>query len=178
MLRRFGLDLAGRGNIRHQRQVHEQCALVSQLNAHLANRLQERQRLDITHGTANLNHGDIGITGTLANTLLDLVSNMGNDLYCRPQVIATPLVTNNALVYLAGGEVICLRHGGTNKAFIMAKVKVSFGAIVGYEHLTMLKRTHGTGVNIDVRVELEHRHPEATSFQQTAERGCCDALAQ
>jgi len=42
----------------------------------------------------------------------------------------------------------------------------------------VLKRAHGTGVDVDIGVQLEQRHLEATCFEQTAERGRCDAFAQ
>ena len=60
VLCRLGLDLSGGGDVGHQRQMHEQRPLTPQFDAHLTNRLHERQRLDIANSSTNLNHGDIG----------------------------------------------------------------------------------------------------------------------
>ena len=38
----------------HQRQVHVHDPVGAELDAHLADRLQERQRLDVTHRAADL----------------------------------------------------------------------------------------------------------------------------
>jgi hypothetical protein len=44
----------------------------------------------------------------------------------------------------------------------VSEVKISLGAVLGHEDLTMLERTHRPGINIDVRVELEMGDPDAT----------------
>ena len=178
VLRRLGLDLAGGGDIGHQRQVHEQRALVAELDAHLANRLQERQRLDVTDRAADLDHGDIGIVRTLADAVLDLVGDVRDDLHGGAEVIAAPLLADHAFVDLAGGEIVVLRHGGADEALVVPEVEVGFRAVVGDEHLAVLERAHGARIDIDVGIELQQRHLETAGLQQCAQRGRCDAFAQ
>ena len=55
------------------------------LHPHLANRLQEWQRLDIADRTADLDHRHIGVGRALADTALDLVGDMRNDLHRAPR---------------------------------------------------------------------------------------------
>src|SRR3546814_15766849 len=54
VLRRLGLQLAGRGDVGDQRDVEEQAALAAELVTELADRLQEGQPLDVADGAADL----------------------------------------------------------------------------------------------------------------------------
>ena len=70
VLRRLGLDLRRRRDVGHQRQVHVHDAVVPELHAHLANRFQERQRLDIADRAADLDEANVGIAGALLTPVL------------------------------------------------------------------------------------------------------------
>jgi hypothetical protein len=60
--------------------------LATQLDAQLAHRFQERQRLDVAHRAADFDNGHIGITGTLAHdALLDGIGDMRDDLNGAPR---------------------------------------------------------------------------------------------
>ena len=60
----------------------------------------------------------------------------------------------------------------------MAEIKVGLGAVVGDEHLAMLKRTHGAGVDVDVGVHLEQGDLETASLQQRTQGSRREPLAQ
>ena len=60
VLRRLRLQFAGRAQVRHQRQVDEQHVLVADVVAHLADRFEERQRLDVADRSADLDDADVG----------------------------------------------------------------------------------------------------------------------
>ena len=107
VLRRLGLDLRRGRDIRHQRQVHVDDAVVSEFDAHLANRLEKRQRLDVTDRAADLDQADVGIAGALSHALLDLVGDVRDDLHRRAQVVAAALLGDHALVD-APGRVIAV----------------------------------------------------------------------
>ena len=154
VLGRFGLDFAGNGNIGNQRQVHEQGLLVPQFGTHLADGLQKRQRLDITHGAANLDHGNIGIVRTAADTMLDFIRDMRDHLHRGAKIVTPAFLANHVLIDLAGGEVVVFPHRGANEAFIVTEIQVRLRAIVGHEYFAMLKRAHGTGIHIDIGIQL------------------------
>ena len=98
VLRRLGLDLRRRRNVGHERQVHVDDAIVSELDAHLANRLEKRQRLDIADRAADLDQADVGIAGALLDAFLDLVGDVRDDLHRRAEVVAAALLGDDALV--------------------------------------------------------------------------------
>ena len=51
----------------------------------------------------------------------------------------------------------------------MADVEVGLGAVLGDEDLAVLERVHRPGVDVEVRVELLHRHPQPAGLEQAAE---------
>ena len=53
VLRGLGLQLLRRGNKRHQRDMHKQRILAPEFLPHLANRFNERQRLDVAYRAAD-----------------------------------------------------------------------------------------------------------------------------
>src|SRR6185312_3735703 len=63
-------------------------------------------------------------------------------------------------------------------ALVVAEVEVGLAAVVGDEHLAVLERVHGSGVDVDVRVELLHRDPETPGLEEAPEGGCGAALAE
>ena len=78
--------------IRDQRQVDVDAAAAAQLDADLADRLEERQRLDVADRAADLDHADVGVAGAQADAALDLVGDVRNDLHGRAEVVAAPLL--------------------------------------------------------------------------------------
>ena len=63
MLGRLGLQLAGRGDVGHQRDVDEHRLVAAQLVAQLADRLDERQAFDIADRAADLAQDEIEVVG-------------------------------------------------------------------------------------------------------------------
>ena len=61
VLGRLGLELAGRGEGRQQRHVDVQHVRAADVLAHLADRLEERQALDVADGPADLDDHDVRI---------------------------------------------------------------------------------------------------------------------
>ena len=48
----------------------------------------------------------------------------------------------------------------------MPDVEVGLGAVLGDEHLTVLERVHGAGVDVEVGVELLHGDRQAPRGEQ------------
>ena len=158
--------------------MQEQRIFVAHLDAHLPNRFEKRQRFDVAHGAADFHQRDLRVARAGADAFLDFVGDVGNHLHRAAEVIAAPLFLNDALVYLSGGEVVALAHGGAHESLVVAEVEVGFRAVFGDEHLAVLKRAHGAGVNVDVGVEFQQRDFEAARFENAAQRSGGDALAQ
>src|SRR5450759_1166144 len=96
---------------------------------------------------------------------LDLVGDMRDHLYRLAQILAAPLLADHAPVDLPSGEVLGLAHLGGNEALVMSLIEVGLSAVFGHENFTMLERTHGAWIDVDIRVELEHRHLQSARLQ-------------
>ena len=57
----LGLHFAGGGDERHERQVDVADVLAAERDAHLPDRFEERQRLDVADGAADFDHGDFRV---------------------------------------------------------------------------------------------------------------------
>ena len=133
--------------------------LAAEVVLELADGLQERLRLDVTHGPADLHDDDVGVALPRhpGDPLLDLIGDVRDDLHRGPQVIASSLLGDDLTVDLARGDVAGLGQGGVGEALVMAEVEVGLGAIVGDEHLAVLLRAHRPGIDVDVGVEFLER---------------------
>ncbi len=76
VLRRLGLELAGRADMGHQRQVDVQRVLAAHVLPELANRLEERQALDVADRAADLDEHDVDAVGDGQDRLLDGVGDV------------------------------------------------------------------------------------------------------
>ena len=158
----LGLQLAGRADVRQQRHVQEEAAVPADLVPDLADGLQERQRLDVADRAAHLGDDHVARSGPpiVQDAGLDLVGDVRDDLDGVAQVVAAPLLGDDAGVDLAGGDVRRARQVGVEEPLVVPDVEVGLGAVVGDEHLAVLERVHRARVDVEVRVELLHGDPQ------------------
>ena len=156
MLRRLGLQLAGVPDVGNQREVDEHAPATADVDRELTDCLQERERLDVADGSADLgdHEVDVGRLGHQGDPVLDLVRDVRHNLDRRTEVIPAALTADHAVVDAARGHVRRARGVGVGEALVMAEVKVGLGPILGHEHLAVLVRGHRPRVDVDVGVEL------------------------
>ena len=169
--------LAMNGN---ERDVEVEDVLGADLAPELADRLEERLRLDVADRAADLGDDDVGVgrLGDRADARLDLVRDVRDHLHGRAEVLALALLAQHAVPDRAGGVVRGAREVLVDEALVVADVEIGLGAVLGDEHLAVLERAHRARVDVEVRVELLHLHLEAARLQQPAERRGGDALAE
>jgi len=156
VLRRLGLDLGRCRDIRHQRQMHIDDPIVPELDAHLSDRLQKRQRFDVTYRTTDFNQTDIGIASTFLDTFLDFISDVRDDLYSRTEVVAPPFLGNDALVNPASREIAVPSGSCADESLVVAEIEIRLGAVFSYEYLAVLERAHRARVDVEVGIQLDH----------------------
>src|SRR4051794_18684290 len=64
------------------------------------------------------------------------------------------------------------------EALVMAEVEIGLGAVIGDEHFAVLERRHRSGIDVEVRVELDQRHLHPAGFEQRADRRCGQTFAE
>ena len=154
--------------------------LGADLAAELADRLEERLRLDVADRAADLGDDDVGggRLGDRADARLDLVRDVRDHLHGRAEVLALALLAQHAVPDAAGGVVRGPREVLVDEALVVADVEIGLGAVLGDEHLAVLERAHRPRVDVEVRVELLHLHLQPARLEQAAERGGGDPLAE
>ena len=60
----------------------------------------------------------------------------------------------------------------------MAQVEIGFAAVVEHVDLAVLVGAHRARIDVDVRIELLHADRQSALFQQHADRGAGQSLAQ
>ncbi len=180
VLRRLRLQLARRLDERNERDVHVADVLGSGLTAELADRLEERERLDVADRSADLGDHDVDRLGLgdPPDARLDLVRDVRDHLHGRAEELALALLAQDGVPDPAGGVRRVAREVLVDEALVVADVEVGLGTVLGHEDLAVLERRHRARVDVQVRVELLRLDGETARLQQAAERRGDDALAE
>ena len=180
MLGRLGLQFARGRNVGQQRQVDVDDVAARQIVAELADRLEERQALDVADRAADLDQHEVDPLVALEDELLDGVGDVRDHLHRRAEEVAAPLLGDQLLVDAPGGDVVLPVGVAAGEALVMAEVEVGLGAVVGDEHLAVLGRAHRARVDVEIGVELAQadriaarlqERPQSRRRQTLAERG-------
>src|SRR5205823_2446005 len=94
------------------------------------------------------------------------------------EVEALPLLLDDGAIDLAGGEVAVAAQGGVGEALVVAQVEVGLGAVVEDVDLAVLVRAHGARIDVEVGVELLQADAQAAVFEEHADGGTGQSLAQ
>ena len=180
----FGLQLSRRRQVRDQRHVQEEDVLPADVVTNLARRLEEGLRLDIADRPADL--GDdhvrppaVGVRlGHRQDATLDLVGDVRDDLDRVPEVLAAALLGDDRRIHLSGSDIRRPGQIAVQEALVVADVEVGFGAVLGDEHLAVLERVHGARIDVEVGIELLHRHLQPAGGQQLSEAARGQSLTE
>ena len=158
--------------------------LAADVVADLARRLQERLRLDVADGAADLGDHHVGPVavgvglGHRQDAALDLVGDVRDHLDGVAEVFAAALLGDDRRIHLAGGDIRRPGQVAVEEPLVVADVEVGLGAVLGDEDLAVLERVHGARVDVEVRVELLHRHLQPARGEQLAEAAGGQALTE
>ena len=114
----------------------------------------------------------------LPDARLELVGDVRNDLDGVAEVFAAPFLAQHVPVDLACGEVVPPAHGRADKSFVVAEIEIGLRTVVGDEHLPVLKRVHGPGVDVDVGIQLDQGDAKSPGLEDCSERCGGDPLAE
>ena len=165
-LRRIGIQphaLVCRSEGRLDREIREKIALFASLPV---------------DAVISANDVDVARLGDQPDAVLDLVSDVRDDLHGAAEVVAAALALDDRVVDAAGGDVRRARGVRRREALVVAEVQVGLGAVLGHEDLAVLEGGHRPGIHVDVRVELLQGDLQAARDQQPPHRRGGDALAQ
>src|SRR3989338_848261 len=127
---------------------------LPKVKAKLSYSLKKRKTLNIAYCSAYLYDSNIHAVSHVEYIRLYLVSHMRDNLNRATKVISPPLLCYYSIVNLPCGKIVSLCKLRRCKSFIVAEVQICLSAVIGNKYLAVLKRAHGAGVNIDIRIKL------------------------
>ena len=128
---------------------------------------------------ADLDDDDVDVlVGQAPDAVLDLVGDVRDDLHRAAEEVAPALLLDHGAVDAAGRGVGALGEVLVDEALVVPEVEVGLAAVLGDEDLAVLARVHRPGVDVDVGVELAHRHPQPTALEEPTERGGGETLPE
>ena len=149
VLGRFGLQFTGGRDERQQGQVQVDAIATWQVVAELADRLQERQALNVADRSADLAEHEVVAVVAVEDEFLKCISDMRDHLNRGAEIVAATFLGDDVLVEPAGGDIVLLVRGAAGETFVVAKIEIGLGPIIGYENFAMLiGRRHRTRINI------------------------------
>ena len=169
VLGRLCLQFAGARDERQQRQVNVDGVVARQIVLELADRLEERQALDVADGAADLAQHEVELVVAVEDEFLDRVGDVRDHLDGGAEIVAAPLLGQDVLIDAPGGDVVGLGGRTPGEALVVAEVEVGLGAVVGHEHFAVLIRRHRSGIEVEIGVELAKPDLVAARLQQRTE---------
>ena len=103
---------------------------------------------------------------------------MWDDLDGVAEVLAAALLGDHRRIDLSRRDIRPAGQIAIEEPLVVPDVEIGLGAVLGDEHLAVLERVHGAGVDVEVGVQLLHRHLQAARRQQLSEAGCGKALPE
>ncbi len=134
----------------------------------LADRLEERQALDVADRAADLDQHEIVIVIAGDDEFLDRIGHMRDHLDGGAEIIAAPLLGQDVLIDPPRRDVVGAGRRSSRKALVMAEIKIGLGAVIRHEHFAMLVGRHRAGIEIEIGIELAQPNLVATRLQQRA----------
>ena len=170
VLSRLGLQFLRGSQVRDQGQVHHQAVLIRKFPLQLTHRLNEGQAFDVTHCSADLrDHDVISLGSQQFHATFDLIGDMWDHLNGFAQVGPFPFFVDDRLIDLAGGDVIRLGRWNVQESLVMTQIQVGLRSVFRNVALSMLVWVQGTGVDVDIWVELLDRDREPARLQEFGE---------
>ena len=136
----------------------------------LADRLDERQALDVADRPADLADDEVEPVGIGQREFLDRIGDVGNDLDGRAEIVAAPLVGDDVAVDAPGGDVVRLLRRHAGEPLVMPEVEVGLRPVVGHVDFTMLIGRHRPRIDVEIRIELPDADLVATRLEERPKR--------
>ena len=159
--------------------MNEQTVLATDVERNLADRFQERQAFDVADSSPQFGNHHVDIrTGQSQHCRFDFIGDMRYDLNGFAEVFSFSFFLNHFQINSARRVVGFARQGAVGESFVVTQIQIRFGTIIQHIDFAVLKGTHRSRIDIDVRVQLLHPHPQSAAFENCPDRCRCQALAE
>ena len=152
--------------------------VARQLVLELADRLEERQALDVAYRAADLDQHEVVVVVAGKDEVLDGIGDVRHHLDGRAEIIAAPLLGQDVLVDAPGGDVVGLGGRPPREAFVMAEIEIGLGAVIRHEDFAVLIRRHRAWIEVEIGVELAKPNLVTAGLKQGAQSCRCQTLTE
>ena len=154
--------------------------LSSEVPPELSRSLQEGHGFDVPHGPSQFHNGHVrpGLSGDRRYPPLYLIRDVGDYLDGLPEILPSPLVLDDGPVDLPRGDVVVHSKMEVHEPLVVPEVEIHFPAVVQDIHLPVFERVHGPCVDVEVGVDLDGCHVDASRLEKTPYGRCGDPLSQ
>ena len=169
MLSRLGLQLAGSGQVRNERQMNQRRIAGSKLVTQLTHRFDEGQRLDVAHGAADFRDYEIVFAGVSEqfHVAFDFIGDVRDNLHRLAEIVSAALLVDDALVDTPGGDVVRASSVDVGETLIVTEVEVGLVAVDSHIAFAMLVGVQCARIDVDIRVKLLDSHSKTARKQQS-----------
>jgi len=162
----FGFYLPRRLDVRNKSKMDIQDIVLAEIGPQLPDGLEKGLSFDVADGSADFDDGHVQIIAcNTQNRRLDLIGYVGDDLHGSPEIIAPTLLGDDRMVDPARGEIVGLAKMLIEEPFVMTEIEIGLRPVVGHIDLAVLEGVHGSGIDIDVRIEFQDGHVEAPGLE-------------
>ena len=167
-MRRLRLQLLCGVEERHICQVDAD-AVRAKLPFQLTHALEERQRLDVAHGTADFRDYEIVFAGVSEqfHVAFDFIGNVRDNLHRLAEIVSAALLVDDALVDTSGGDVVRASSVDVGETLIVTEVEVGLVAVDSHIAFAMLVGVQCARIDVDIRVKLLDSHSKTARKQQS-----------
>ncbi len=113
--------------------------------------------LVVAHGSANFDNMNVRAIRCLGNGIFNSTCKVRNKLYGLSVKFTSTLIGNKVAEQAPRERRVLLRELNIEKAFVVTKVEVGFGAVFGNETLTVFARIQKTRIYVKIRVAFLNR---------------------
>src|SRR5690606_18788603 len=139
---------------------------------------QERHRLNVTDGAANLAQHEVVVLIAVQNEIFDFVGHMGNDLHSCAEVVPSAFPLDNPLIYASCRYAVVFRGRLPSETLVVTEIEISLGPVIRNENFPVLRRRHGSRINIQIWIQFAQTDTVASGLEQGTKCGRSYTLAQ
>gem|GEM_PF-5233001 len=177
-LSRFSFEFFGGGDVREESDMKKLNICSSHLKTHLTCRFKIELIFHISDGSSDFYNHNITSRRLrcFADFFFDQVSEVRDNLHSLAEIRPVSLTIEHLSVELTGTIGRMLIKGFINESLVMSEIEICLGSIIRHEHLSMLKRRHGSRIDIEIPVKFLHRDTVPGGFHKSSNRGCGDSF--
>ncbi len=90
---------------------------------------------------------------------------MRYDLNSPAKILSPPFLLDDGIINTTGSIIVHLGHNSICVPLVMSHIQICLSTVICHIDFSMLKRVHGTRINIYIRIQFLKCHRHSTAFK-------------